>query len=73
MWRSQVNDQNWRPCPHSGRIAGMNRGIAAISQAIFKRNAAGFLCGPDCMAEGEGFELEAFSGRERSGSPLPKS
>ena len=36
-------------------IEGESRVIAAISSDS-QRNAAGFLCIPDCLAEGEGFE-----------------
>src|SRR5882672_12448750 len=37
------------------RFRGGNRRIAAISRNI-GGNAAEFLCNPDCVAEGEGFE-----------------
>jgi hypothetical protein len=39
----------------SGPVCGKNCGIAAIS-SDFQKNAADFLCMPDCVAEGEGFE-----------------
>jgi hypothetical protein len=38
-----------------GRFAGKTWGIAAIS-SDFQRNATGFVCNPDCLAEREGFE-----------------
>jgi hypothetical protein len=37
------------------RFESKSYGIAPIS-CNFQRNAGGFLCNPDCVAEGEGFE-----------------
>jgi hypothetical protein len=41
------------------RFENENCGIAPIS-SDFSRNAAEFLCNPDCMAEREGFYLRHF-------------
>ena len=51
------------------RFDGETCAIAAIS-SDFQKNAAGFLCNPDCVAEREGFEPR---GNEHLGQPFTGS